>query len=74
MPKTIRNIDDDVFEEAKRVAKAKDMNLGEAVNEALVNWLSSQEDPELSIMDFEPISLSGEDGNLSENYEEKLYG
>lgn len=74
MPKTIRNIDDAVFKQAKKLASQKDMNLGEAVNEALLNWINSQEEPELTIMDLEPMSLSEKDENLSESYEEELYG
>lgn len=73
MQKTIRNVDEALFEEAKKVAREKGLTVGEAVNEALANWINSQEDPELSIMDLEPLRL-GTEKNLSESYEEELYG
>lgn len=72
MQKTVRNVDEDVFEEAKKLASEKGLNMGEAVNRALLEWISSEKEPELDIMDFEPVSLGDE--SSSENYEEELYG
>lgn len=74
MQKTVRNVDEDVFEEAKRLASEKGLNMGEVVNRALLEWISSEKEPELDIMDFEPVEMSDEDENLSESYREKLYG
>jgi len=74
MQKTIRNVDEKLFEQLKKAARTKEMTVGEAVNEAVLQWLNSQEEPELSIMEFEPISLSEEGEVLSESYEEELYG
>jgi len=72
MQKSIRNIDESVFEEAKKVASEKDMSVGEAVNEALLKWLTENHEPEKDINDFEPVSIGEED--LSDGYEEKIYG
>ena len=74
MQKTVRNVDEDVFEEAKRLASEKGLNMGDVVNRALINWISSEKEPELDIMDFEPVEMSEEDENLSESYREELYG
>ncbi|MFB6226056.1 MAG: hypothetical protein ABEJ02_01760 [Candidatus Paceibacteria bacterium] len=73
MQKTIRNVDENVFEKAKRVADEKGIRMGDAVNEALLNWITDEVKPEKSIMDFEPLE-SGKDGNLSEEYEDDIYG
>ena len=72
MQKTVRNVDEDVFEEAKKLASEKGLNMGDMVNRALLDWISSEKEPELDIMDFEPVSMGDE--NSSENYEEELYG
>lgn len=72
MQKSIRNIDDAVFEEAKKLAADKDIAVGEAVNEALLKWINENRRPEKDINDFEPVSLGEED--LSESYEEEIYG
>ena len=72
MQKTVRNVDEDVFEEAKKLASEKGLNMGDVVNRALLDWISSEKEPELDIMDFEPVSMGDE--NSSENYEEELYG
>ncbi|QGA80810.1 hypothetical protein [Candidatus Nanohalobium constans] len=74
MQKTVRNVDEDIFEEAKKLASEKGLNMGEAVNRALLDWISSEKEPELDIMEFEPVEMSDEDENLSENYREELYG
>ena len=74
MQKTVRNVDEDVFEEAKKLASEKDLNMGDVVNRALIDWISSEKEPELDIMDFEPVKISDEGENLSESYEEELYG
>jgi hypothetical protein len=71
MQKTVRNVDEDVFEEAKKLASEKDLNMGDVVNRALIDWISSEKEPELDIMDFEPVSM--EDKNSGEDYEEELY-
>ena len=67
-------MDEDVFEEAKKLASEKDLNMGDVVNRALIDWISSGKEPELDIMDFEPVKISDEGENLSESYEEELYG
>jgi antitoxin component of RelBE/YafQ-DinJ toxin-antitoxin module len=74
MQKTVRNVDEDVFEEAKKLASKKGLNMGDVVNRALLDWISSEKEPELDIMDFEPVEMSDEDENLSESYREELYG
>jgi hypothetical protein len=74
MQKTVRNVDEDVFEEAKKLASEKDLNMGDVVNRALLDWISSEKESELDIMDFEPVEMSDEDENLSESYREELYG
>lgn len=74
MQKTVRNVDEDVFEEAKKLASEKDLNMGDVVNRALLDWISSEKEPELDIMDFEPVEMSDDDENLSESYREELYG
>lgn len=74
MQKTVRNVDEDVFEEAKKLAREKGLNMGDVVNRALLDWISSEKEPELDIMDFEPVEMSDEDENLSESYREELYG
>jgi antitoxin component of RelBE/YafQ-DinJ toxin-antitoxin module len=74
MQKTVRNVDEDVFEEAKKLASEKGLNMGDVVNRALLDWISSEKEPELDIMDFEPVEMSDEDENLSESYREELYG
>lgn len=70
--KTVRNVDEDVFEEAKKLASEKGLNMGDVVNRALLDWISSEKEPELDIMDFEPVNTGDE--NSSENYEEELHG
>lgn len=72
MQKTVRNVDEDIFEKAKRIAEKKGLRMGDAVNEALMDWISSQEEPELSITEFEPLESGSE--SLSENYREEIYG
>jgi len=74
MQKTVRNVDGDIFEEAKKLASEKDLNMGDVVNRALLDWINSEKEPELDIMDFEPVKISDEGENLSESYEEELYG
>jgi hypothetical protein len=74
MQKTVRNVDEDIFEEAKKLASEKDLNMGDVLNRALIDWISSEKEPELDIMDFEPVQMSDEDENLSESYREELYG
>jgi len=72
MPKTIRNIDNDLFKKLKKRAQDMDLTVGEALNRAMVDWLNNNQDPEVDINDLEPLNLGEE--NLSENYEEELYG
>jgi len=74
MQKTVRNVDEGVFEEAKKLASEKGLNMGDVVNRALLDWISSEKEPELDIMDFEPVEMSDKDENLSESYREELYG
>jgi hypothetical protein len=72
MQKTVRNVDEDIFEKAKEVAREKGLNMGDVVNRALLDWVNDQIEPELDINDFDPVSLGSE--SLSEDYEEELYG
>ena len=74
MQKTVRNVDEDIFERAKKVANEKDLNMGDVVNRALLAWINREREPELDIMDFEPVEMSEEGENLSENYRKELYG
>ena len=73
MQKTVRNVDEDIFERAKKLAKEKDIRIGDVVNEALLAWISQEKEPESNIMDFEPVE-SDLESNLSENYEKEIYG
>lgn len=72
MSKTIRGIDEEVFQEFKAKAKSQDQNIGEAVTEAMIEWLDR--DKEVSIDEFEAWDWGEGTENLSENYEEELYG
>jgi len=73
MQKTVRNVDKDIFERAKKLAKEKDIRIGDVVNEALLSWISQEKEPENNIMDFEPVE-SDLESNLSENYRKEIYG
>jgi phenylpyruvate tautomerase PptA (4-oxalocrotonate tautomerase family) len=72
MSKTIRGIDEEVFREFKARAKSEDRTIGEAVTEAMVEWLNRDDD--VSIDDFEAWDWGEGTENLSEDYEKELYG
>jgi predicted nucleic acid-binding protein len=71
MKQNVRIVDEDILERAKKLAAEKDLNMGDVVNRALLEGISSESEPELDIMDFEPVSLGDE--NSSESFEEELY-
>lgn len=70
MSKTIRGIDDEVFRRFKARVKSKDRNIGEALTEAMINWLDTEEKKDFS--DYPAWNWGSE--NLSQDYEEELYG
>jgi hypothetical protein len=72
MSKTIRGIDSEVFQKFKARAKEKDKTIGEAVTEAMIDWLDRDE--KVSLDEFEAWDWGEDSEKLSEEYEEELYG
>ncbi|MDY6769708.1 MAG: hypothetical protein SVU88_01920 [Candidatus Nanohaloarchaea archaeon] len=70
--KTIRGVDEELFNRFKSKAAEEGVTVGEAVNMAMLEWLS--EEAEVSIMELEPVSWGEETANLSENVDAALYG
>ncbi|PSG99395.1 MAG: hypothetical protein BRC29_04725 [Nanohaloarchaea archaeon SW_7_43_1] len=72
MSKTIRGLDEKVFQEFKAQAKSEGMTIGEAVTEAMVDWLDREE--KISMDSLEAWDWGENTEKLSEDYEEELYG
>ena len=72
MSKSIRGIDEEVFREFKAEAQRREKNLGDAVTEAMSNWLDREE--KVSLDEFEAWDWGEGTESLSEEHEEELYG
>lgn len=73
MSKTIRGIDDETFREFKAKAQKEGRTIGEAVTEAMSQWLNDT-DEEVSLDEIDAWDWGEGTKNLSEEYEEELYG
>ncbi|MFB6099971.1 MAG: hypothetical protein ABEK16_01745 [Candidatus Nanohalobium sp.] len=73
MSKTIRGIDDEVFREFKAEAQKEGKTVGDAVNEAMLNWLS-RSGGEGSLDDMNAFDWGEDSEKLSTKFEEELYG
>lgn len=71
MTKSIRGIDDEVFQEFKAKAASEGKNVGEALNEAMIDWLDSSGEADLD--DLDAWNWGEDSESLSEDYEEELY-
>lgn len=73
MSKSIRGIDDEIFREFKAKAQKNGRNIGEAMTEAMTQWLNeTNEDASLDDMDAWDWGEGTE--KLSEEYEDEIYG
>lgn len=73
MSKTIRGIDDETFREFKAKAQKEGKNIGEAVTEAMSQWLD-ETDEKVPLDEFEAWDWGEGTEKLSEEYEDELYG
>ena len=75
MDTTIRELDENVYRQAKAKAALKGMSIGRAVNEALRRWLAEGEKlGSRSILDLKPEKLGKGTERLSEEIDSILYG
>ena len=73
---TIRNIDDELYHEFKAEAIRTGLTIGAAVNIAIQGWLNQKHKkaPKYSFLEYEAVDFGEGTENLSENYEQYLYG
>ena len=75
MDTTIRELDEDVYRQAKARAALMGISIGRAVNEALRRWLAEGEKSgRQSIMDLKPERFGKGTERLSEEIDKILYG
>jgi phenylpyruvate tautomerase PptA (4-oxalocrotonate tautomerase family) len=73
MPKTIRGIDDETFREFKAKAQKEDRTIGEAITEAMSQWLDKT-DEKIPLDEMDAFDWGEDAEKLSKEYEEELYG
>lgn len=73
MSTSIRGIDDETFKEFKAEAQKRGKTVGDAVNEAMLNWLD-EKDEKIALDDMDAWDWGEETESLSEDFEDELYG
>jgi plasmid stability protein len=73
MSKTIRGIDEDTFREFKAKAQREGRTIGDAVTEAMSQWLS-QTGEKVSLDEMDAWDWGEGTEELSSDYEEEIYG
>lgn len=73
MSRTIRGIDEDTFREFKAKAQKEDRTIGEAITEAMSQWLD-ETDEKIPLDEMDAFDWGEDAEKLSEEYEEELYG
>jgi len=73
---TIRNIDDKLYHEFKAEAIRTGLTVGAAINSAIQVWLNQKhkKTPKYSFLEYNAVDFGEGTENLSENYEQYLYG
>lgn len=71
---SVRNVNDAIFEKFKREAKLRNMNLGEAITEAMSYWMKKDAKKRLKLHELPTFDFGPGSENLSENVDEILYG
>jgi len=72
---TIRELDEDVYRQARSKAALMGISIGRAVNEALRRWLAEDAGPKKqSILDLKPERYGKVNEHLSEEIDKVLYG
>lgn len=71
---SIRNVDKELFEEIKRLAHRKNMNVGEAVNQALEGWKREHQQERISLLDINAWNWGEGTEHLSQEVDRTLYG
>ena len=74
MDTTIRNIDDLLYKKLKIKAAQEGLSIGEAVNRALSQWMNPEKKAKRSILEIRPEHFGYNNRNLSEDYDNILYG
>ena len=70
---SIRNVDVVLFKQFKAEAIKEGVNLGEALNMAMMQWLSKNKNRK-SLLEFKPKSWGKNTADTSEKVDEILYG
>ena len=73
---TIRNIDDELYHKFKAEAVRAGLTIGAAVNDAMQVWIAhkNKKAPKYSFLQYEGVDFGAGTENLSEDYEQHLYG
>jgi antitoxin component of RelBE/YafQ-DinJ toxin-antitoxin module len=75
MDTTIRELDEEVYRQAKAKAALMGISIGRAVNEALRKWIAEGDEPKKqSILGLKPKRFGKENEHLSEEIDKVLYG
>jgi len=75
MDTTIRELDEDVYRQAKARAAIEGISVGRAVSEALRKWLAEGDRPKKrSILDLKPEHFGKKTEHLSEEIDTVVYG
>jgi plasmid stability protein len=75
MDTTIRELDDDLYRQAKAKAALMGISIGRAMNEAMRKWISEgSEAKKGSILDLKPARFGKGSEHLSEEIDKVLYG
>ncbi|QGA80308.1 hypothetical protein [Candidatus Nanohalobium constans] len=73
MSRTIRGIDDETFREFKAKAQKEGRTIGDAVTEAMSQWLNETKE-DVSLDDMDAWDWGEGTEKLSEEHEDELYG
>ncbi len=71
---TIKNVDQQVFNELKAEAARKKLPVGRALSLAIQTWLSESRKPKLKLLEWETVKGSPKTKYLSEQIDGILYG
>ncbi len=70
---TVRNVDEELFREFKVEAVKEGIPIGNALNMAIIQWISKHKDPRKSLLDYKPTDWGKGTEHVSEEIDEILY-